>query len=121
MEEYHINAVASILVRIHITQEHKSTFGEREDVLSSKYRTVFKMHRRTKLIRRHVLMLSMVRARFAPAAPAASLATTPRRGGCAPSSGFGGMGHLRPEAVRAPALFLPGRECQSQLSLFFHW
>lgn len=56
--------------------------------------------------------------RFPPAAPAASLAGAPRQGRRAPSSGFGGTGHLHPKIVRAPALLLPGQECQSQFSLF---
>lgn len=44
--KYQINAVATVLIRIHITQEHKNTFGEQEDVLSSEHSAVFKMHRR---------------------------------------------------------------------------
>lgn len=61
----------------------------------------------------------LARARV-PAAPAASPAAALRRGRCAPGSGFAGTGHLCPQIVRVPALLLPGQECQSQLSLFFH-
>ena len=60
-----------------------------------------------------------MRARFPPAAPAASPAGAPGQGRCAPGSGFGGTGNLRPEIARPLALLLPGHECQSQLSLFF--
>lgn len=59
-----------------------------------------------------------MRARFPPAAPAASRAGAPLQGRCAPSSGFGGTTYLHPKIVRALALLLPGQECQSQLSLF---
>lgn len=46
LEKYQINAVATGLIRIHITQEHKNTFGEQEDVLSSEHSAVFKTCRR---------------------------------------------------------------------------
>lgn len=46
LEKYQINAVATMLIRIHITQEHKNTFGERENVLPSKHSPVFKKQRR---------------------------------------------------------------------------